>query len=134
MNRLWISSVAMIVSGVVGIASPTNCEACPPVAAAQATAGTPAAVAFAQPVAVAAPLAQAVVGTAYAQPTSVAATVAVAQPLVVAQPTGFAPLHAVAKVGCAAGACARATARVGVAGVRRILLPRHRAVARAVVR
>ncbi len=38
MNRLWISGFAVILSSLVGIAPATNCQACPPVAAAQATA------------------------------------------------------------------------------------------------
>jgi hypothetical protein len=134
MNRVF-AVLCAVAAGAVAFVSVTECAACPQVAAAQATIAAPvASVAVAQPVVVAAPLAQAAVGAAYVQPAAFAATAAVGQPVVVAQPASFAPLQAVANVGCAGGACARATARVGMAGVRRLLLPRQRTVARAVVR
>jgi hypothetical protein len=135
MNRCY--GVILLVSlwGFASIAPVSYCAACPQVATAQ-TAALPAA----QSAVVATPFAQAAVGGAFAlpttasQPIAVALPVTVSQSLVVAQPVSLLPLGAVANAGCAGGACARAMARVGGAGVRRTLLPRQRSVARAVVR
>ncbi|HEY4309864.1 MAG TPA: hypothetical protein VGN12_10470 [Pirellulales bacterium] len=134
MNRCYGVIVLVALWGFASIAPATYCAACPQVATAQA-----AALPVAPSAVVAAPFAQAFVGGAYALPgtasqATVALPVTVTQPLVVAQSASLLPLGAVANAGCAGGTCARASARVGGAGVRRTLLPRQRSVARAVVR